>query len=432
MLDVPLMKKNGSLVAGIALLLGAFAGPARAEEMSLQQAVEIAVQNNADLQAFRDEKGLREAGRIRAGLLPNPSLEVSLESGALTGNSGENAFSVGVSQEFLLAGKRAKRVALAQKELEVYGWQLADRERLLKLDAKSRFYQVLLAVRKLKLTEGAIELNRHLYQVAKERLAAGDIPELELNLVQVELARSEGARSAALEALSASRAELSLLLGGREVEPALPTGSLEAGGALKQAQPDLFRLALERRPDLMALRAEAEKGSAELALARAEGIPNLTAGLGLKRDTTAVEVAGLEGKDTSYTVGLTLSMPIPLFDKNQPGLREASARRDSAGNRLAAATSRVEREVAAAYASLSNAEQVLSLYLRNIVPQMEENLKLTREAYQLGEVPVLTVFEEQKKYLEVNQGYLEALYQRQLALFRLEAAAATELTGGVQ
>lgn len=432
MFDVPLMNKYGLLAAAMSLLLCATAGPAQGEEISLQQAVETAIQNNAELNAFRKEEGLREAAKTRAGLLPNPTLEVGLESGALTGNSGENAFSLGLSQEFLLAGKREKRLTLAQKELEVYRWQLADRERLLRLDAKSRFYQVLLAVRKLKLAEGGIELNRHLYQVAKERLAVGDIPELELNLVQVELARSEGAKTAALEAVLASRAELSLLLGGSEVEPALPTGSLEAGGAVKEAQADLFRLALERRPDLKALRAEAEKGSAELSLAQAEGVPNLSAGLGLKRDTTAVEVAGLEGKDTSYTVGLTLSMPIPLFDKNQPGVREASVRRDSAGSRLAAAVKRVEREVATAYASLSNAEALLSLYLRNVMPQLEENLKLTSEAYQLGEVPVLTVFEEQKKYLEVNQGYLEALNQRQQALFKLEAAAATELTGGVQ
>jgi cobalt-zinc-cadmium efflux system outer membrane protein len=63
---------------------------------------------------------------------------------------------------------------------------------------------------------------------------------------------------------------------------------------------------------------------------------------------------------------------------------------------------------------------------------MTENLKLTQEAYRLGEVGILSVIEEQKKFFEVNAGYLAALHARNLALTKLETAVASELTGGVQ
>jgi cobalt-zinc-cadmium efflux system outer membrane protein len=66
------------------------------------------------------------------------------------------------------------------------------------------------------------------------------------------------------------------------------------------------------------------------------------------------------------------------------------------------------------------------------MPQLEENLNLTQEAYRLGEVGILAVIQEQKKFFEVSDGYLTALHGRQKAFARLEAAVATELTGGGQ
>jgi cobalt-zinc-cadmium efflux system outer membrane protein len=125
-------------------------------------------------------------------------------------------------------------------------------------------------------------------------------------------------------------------------------------------------------------------------------------------------------------------MPIPLFDKNQAGVQEARARRNSTESRLSAAGRNIEREVETAYANLLNAEKVLSLYKSNIIPQLEENLKLTQEAYRLGEVGILAVIQEQKKFFEVSDGYLTALHDRQTALVKLESAVASDLSGGVQ
>jgi cobalt-zinc-cadmium efflux system outer membrane protein len=194
---------------------------------------------------------------------------------------------------------------------------------------------------------------------------------------------------------------------------------------------ELKQMSHGRRPDLKALEAENSRGAADIALARAEGIPNLTAGVTFKRDTTAMEIGGVEGKDTAYTIGLKLSLPIPLFDRNQAGIQEARAKRSSAESRLLAAARNVDREVETAYASLLNAEKVLLLYTSDIMPQLEENLKLTQEAYRLGEVGILNVIQEQKKFFEVSDAYLTALHDRQAALVALETAVATERTGGV-
>ncbi len=420
------------LVPGIVSVLSSTPVFAETQKLALPQVVEVSLQNNGDLKSFREEKGIRDAGKVRAGLLPNPTLDFEVGTGALTGSSAENNLALGVSQEFLLAGKRQKRLAIAGQELEIYRWQLADRERLLRGEVKTAFYDVILTEQRVALSERSIVLNRQLLDVTKERLTAGDIPELDMNLVKVELARGESARIDVEKALNQNQAKLFTLMGIPLGEAPSIVGTLEAETPMTKNLVDLKQLAHGNRPDLKVLEAEKNRGESDIILARSERIPNLTAGLALRRDATAIEIGGVEHKDADYIIGLKLSMPIPLFDRNQAGVQEARARRSSTESRLTAAIRNAEREVETAYVGLMNAEKVLSLYKSNIIPQLEENLKLTQEAYRLGEVGILAVIQEQKKFFEVSDGYLTALHDRQAALVNLEAAVSTELTGGVQ
>jgi len=419
-------------VPGIVCILSATPVLAESQKLTLAQVVNVSLKNNGYLVSFREEKGIRDAGKVRAGLLPNPTFDFEAGTGALTGSPTENNLALGVSQEFFLAGKRGKRLAIAEQELEMYRWQLADRERVIRGDVKSAFYDVVLAEQRITLSDRAIVLNRQLLDVTKERLTAGDIPELEMNLVKVELARGEGARIDVEKVLSLNQAKLFTLMGISLGEAPSIVGTLAAETPMTKNLVDLKQLAHEKRPDLKTLETEKSRGEADITLAKADGIPNLTAGLVFRRDTTSMEIGGIEEKDTGYTIGLKLSMPIPVFDRNQASVQEAKAKKNSTESRLTAATRNAEREVETAYASLLNAEKVLSLYKSNIIPQLEENLKLTQEAYRLGEVGILTVIQEQKKFFEVSDGYLMAQHDRQVALTKLESAVATDLNGGVQ
>jgi cobalt-zinc-cadmium efflux system outer membrane protein len=359
--------------------------------------------------------------------LPNPVLELEGGTGALTGSSDENSLSLGLSQEFFLAGKREKRLAVADQELGMYRWELADRERLLTEEVKTAFYNLLLARQRTDLADRFIALNRQLLDVTGERLAAGDIPELEMNLVKVELARSEGARIEIEKAVNNNQSRLWTLMGGALAESPDFAGVLETEVPMKKNLIDLKQLAQSNRPDIKAMEAEKSRRGSDIALAEADGIPNLTVGLALKRDTTATEIAGFESRETAYTIGLKLSMPIPLFDRNQAGVQEALAKRSISESRLSVVAKNVEREVETAYAGLMNAEKILSLYRKEIIPQLEENLKLTQEAYRLGELGILAVIQEQKKFFEVSDSYLNALHDRQTALVNLEAAVGKNL-----
>lgn len=400
--------------------------------LTLPQLVEYSLHHNGEIRAFRSEKGIHEANKIKAGVLSNPTLEFEGNSGALTGSSSESGLSIGVSQEIQLAGKRCKRLAVADRELEIYRWQLAERERALRDEVKTAFYAALLAEQRFMLAERSISLNRQLLDVSMERLAAGDIPELEVNLVKVELARSEGARIGAKQELERSQAKLRGLIGAPLSERPAISGDLAESRQPSTTLEDLKLLAQTNRPDLKALQTENRRGDADIDLAQAEGVPNLTAGVAVRRDTASMQIGGVEGKETAYTIGLKLSIPIPLFDRNQAGVHEARARKQGTERRLDASYINLEREVENAYAGWLNARSALTLYRERVLPQLDENLKLTQEAYRLGEVGVLAVVQEQKKFFEVNDSYLTALHDRQMALVKLETAVAVDFIGGTR
>ncbi len=402
---------------------------ASAEEkyFTLQQVVEFAKQNNGNVKALHEEKGIREAGKIKAGLFPNPVLELDVTTGELTGSKFENTLSVGVSQEFLTAGKRGKRLQAAAKECESFDRQVDNSGRLLMEEVKSIFYDLLLAGKKVELAERSIALNDQLLDITRQRFASGDVPELEVNLARVEMARSEERKAGAERELYPAKARLLLLIGLPQEEAASFSGTLE-GKPFAKTLGELKGLALAKRPDLKALEAETARGDAEVALARAERIPNITVGVGYQRENSAIDVAGEEIKSRDNLIGMKLSIPIPLFDRNQAGIKEAKARKGSAENRYSFTRLVIEREVESAFARMTMAEKSLSIYTRDIIPQLEENLKVVQEAYRLGEVGILSVIEEQKKFFEVNDGYLSALYSRQIALVKLESAVGTDFS----
>jgi len=407
--------------------------PAFAAEKSfdLRQTVEFALRNNGALTALDEEKGVREASSIKAGLYPNPVLELQGSTGELTGSRFENSLSVGISQEFPTMRKRERRRLVAEKEMDSFDWQVENSKRLLAEEVRTVFSDLLLAGKRVALAERAIDLYRQLLDVTKLRFEAGDIPELEVNLARVEAARSEERKIGAEKELYPARVRL-LGLMGLSLDAAVSfSGSLgETPVVMNLAE--LKGLALTGRPDLKSMAAEQARSEAAVALAQAERIPDITAGFGYQRVNTAIEVAGSEVKDQDNLIGIRLSIPIPLFDRNQAGVREALARQGSAESRYLAARKSAEREVEGAFARLAAADKALAIYRKDIIPQLEENLKLVQEAYRLGEVGILSVIEEQKKFFEVNDGYLSALQGRSAAFIKLESAVAADLSGGAQ
>lgn len=419
--------KPVTTVIAVAALMGMVSASVHAEEnaVTLQQIITIAKEQNRELKALREEKGFGEAGRIRAGLYPNPTLELDGATGTMTGSSGENRLAVGVSQEFLLGGKRDKRLAVSDAELLRFDNRVKDAERQLIAEIKTGYYDILLAEGRRELADKSRGLKNQLLQIARERFGAGEIAELDVNLARVETARSEGRSIEAEREIVPLQQRLLSLMGASSTENLKLAAPAETKPVTANLA-ELKTLALAKRPDLQAANAEKNRGEAEVALAQAERLPNVTAGIGFSWERSETSLGGLEEHNTDYLIGLRLSVPITIFDRNQAGIKEALAKKSSAEIRQQIVRQKIEREVESAHWRRTSAERSLDIYAREIIPQLSENLKLVQEAYRLGETGILAVIDEQKKFIEVNEGYLSALHNKNSALTQLEAAVGVE------
>jgi cobalt-zinc-cadmium efflux system outer membrane protein len=417
----------------LALLLSAFiCRPVLSESVphSINEIVTLALKHSAELDALEKEATARQSFAVQAGSLSNPTLELQGSTGSLTGSPDEHTASIGISQELPLYGKLHLRREAVQREAEALKRQRDNAARLLKDEVATLALDYSLTVKRQELAANLVQLNRDLVAIAEERFNAGDIPELDFNLTKVELARAENRLLEVERDRIPLRIKIASLTGLNESDVNLSV-KLSTPIPSPKTQ-DLVKQALASRPDLLSLALERDKAETENRLAKVEALPNLTAGLFAQWQRSSVEVGGMYSTSSDTQLGLRLSMPIPVFDRNKGGRAAAKAHLDGVGSRLLTLERTVTAEVETAVSRLSSSERILALLEQGIIPQLTENLKLTQEAYRLGEVGILSVIDEQKKFFEVNEGYLSALHGRRVAFIKLETAVAIDLTGGMQ
>jgi cobalt-zinc-cadmium efflux system outer membrane protein len=426
---------RSTLARGLVLaqLLSAFAClPALAESVprNINEIVALALKHSAELSALEKEADAKRSLAIQAGTRTNPTLELQGSTGSLTGSPEERTVSIGINQELSLYGKLQLRREAGQREAESLQRQRDNAARLLRDEISTLGFDYLLASKRQELAADLVKLNRELVVIAEERFKAGDIPELDLNLAKVELTRAESRLLEAGREQTPLRIKIASLTGLSESDIKLSdTFSTPTVSPMTQ---DLVKMALSTRPDFLALSRERDKTETENRLAKAEELPNLTAGIFAQWQRSSVEVGGLSSISSDTQLGLRLSMPIPVFDRNLNGQAAARSRLDAADSRKLALERSITAEVEAAVSRMSASERILTMFEQGIMPQLKENLKLTQEAYRVGEVGILSVIDEQKKFFEVNDSYLTAQYNKRAAAIKLETAVATDLTGGAK
>ena len=417
----------------LALMLSACAFmPVLAEPVprSINEITALALKHSAELAALEKDAAAQQSLAVQAGIFSNPTLEIQGATGSLTGSPDDRSLTIGINQELPLNNKLHLRREAGQFQTEALQRQRDNAARLLKDEIATLALDYLLASRRQELSAEQLKLNRELVAIAEERFKAGDIPELELNLARVELVRAETRLLEVEREKTPLRIRIASLTGLNESD--IKLSEEQTTLKLSQNAQELARQALASRPDLLALTREREKADVEARLAEAEALPNLTAGLFVQWQRAKTELGGMSEVSSDTQLGVRLSMPIPVFDRNQGGRAAARTRLDAADSRKLALERAVTAEVDAAVSRVSAAERILAMFEQGIIPQLTENLKLTQEAYRIGEVGILSVIDEQKKFFEVNDSYLSAQHGRRMALIKLESTMATDLSGGAQ
>jgi outer membrane protein, heavy metal efflux system len=388
--------------------------------LSLEQAVKLALEQNLELKAKREELGVAEGRLIRSNLFlqHNPELEGDLSNRRL--KKPEDGFpknltqgGVALTQELEIAGQATFRREAAGRNLEKVKFEVNDFERTLRFRITENFLKLLNLQAKITQAEQVVDLRTRLRDASKKRLELGDIPEVQHLLADFELNRTRS------DLISLRREREESLLSLRQSLALEPESGVEILGDLNYTPQtllaaELVKAALERRPDLAALDRDKKVTEAEENLNRAERIPNVKFGIFWERD------------DRDSIVGGRLSIPIPIFDRKQGEIREAQARRSQANINYLNSRQSIERSVQTAYQKFRLSEKEISLYPAEARKQFDNSLELYLKAYQerLIDLPDLIVFQNQ--VVEARQKYIDALTNYNLALAELKYQAGVE------
>ena len=392
------------------MLVALAALSARAQEpLTFDAAISYALAHNRELAAAT--LGAEAArGRVdQAGLRANPALEAGVQTDLLTGNTGARKFDLGLTQEIPLGNRLREAQAVARVGITAASAEFSNRQRLLVGGITQSFVELFGLDRQVDLRERLIEVGRRLSELSRARAKAGEVSSLEVNVSALELAKLEQERAGLLAERVNRVQRLKPLLG------LAPDAPLEISGDLDSLLSILTANAVGdqstwNRPDLRTARLAIERIDAEQRVAHAEVRGDITVGAtyGYERGPTG---------DADHLLGVKMSIPLPVRNKNQGRLRELRADRARAQREVEALELAVASEVAVARQRTVQFQKILDGYRTTVLALGETAERDLVAAYQQGQVPLFQVIQSQQQRLALETGALEArsAYARALA-----------------
>ena len=398
------------------------AGQGAVRTLTIQEAVDEAVQRNLGLLAQRANLSVADAAIITARLRPNPVVSGGANSLDWLGTgfndingAGPQEYAVRVDVPFERARKRELRTELADQTKRIAEAQFAEAVRRVKLDVVLASIDVLEAKARLQLAEDNLHALERLVQLNERRLTSGAIPALEVSRSRVAMLQYRGNVRSAQLALTQARLKLQPLLGSKPDETLVDIDD-RLGLAPPIASPDLAALqqtARASRPDLVAAQREQARTQADLRLQIAQGKVDYALGAEYRRQQ------GVNGRGN--LLGLFFSAPLPVFNRNQGEIARAEAENDKATRSVTALETDLAGEVASAYEEFDSSRQMLIDIERDLLKPTTDARAGTTYMYQAGATSLLDVLDAQRAYNDTMDTYhsAQATYRRAQARLAL-------------
>jgi cobalt-zinc-cadmium efflux system outer membrane protein len=394
----------------------------------LDDLVQGAISRNGEILAARER--MREAqGSLRqAGVRPNPTLEIEGGTGRLLGTRGEEEYSAGYFYPLETGGKRSRRLQVAQLSIVLAQAEVEERARQLAYDVKVKAIEILSNREKETALNRLIEVTEEAQRLTEGRVREGDAPRLDAQLLSVEKNRTEAQRAATTGRAAAAAMELRRIMGLAPAENIV----LGHGIPAETRTPMLVELlarALKSRPDIRVAKLLEQQGGAEILLAEAQGAPDITLSGKYTYRTSQFDQFGLTAqgalsplRDRDNVVTFGASIPLFTRKRNQGNVDAATARANAARLRAAFLEGAVPLEVQAAFSRWSAAKNTLAILDDGVVRQSEQNLAVVRQAYQLGQLRLLDVLNEQRRLVDTELAYIDAKADLAQSVVELERA----------
>ncbi len=320
-------------------------------------------------------------------------------------------FSVMVQQDFPLSGVLGKKKEGALAELSVAN---ADAKRV-SLDVEYealRAYLMLVELERMAVViDEQVLLSKQAAGAARARLESTVGSPADVVRAQVDVARLEGERKAIDAELGSAKAMLNAALG-RPIDAAIPKCDLSLPDAGPPLLADLVKVALEKRPELSAMKARVEVAQADVKVMQSMYTP-----------MAFVRVGGSYKMDEGAGAMLMVGISIPIFrEKLNAGVAGAQAMVSMADADVAAMKKMIEGEVGAARESVVAARTRLTTARENVTPLAKQAFALTLASYGAGQSPLVAVLDAVRTLYEVRLEEVAAEVKVALAWARLGRA----------
>lgn len=378
--------------------------PSAANALSMGEAVRRALAANPDLSAVRREWEATAGSLTQAGLRPNP------EAGFLQEDvrNGRRTSTLQVTVPIERGGKRDARIAVASRVREQAELGIDQYRADVRAAVMANYFEVLLAKERLKLAQESLTLSSGSADAASKRVQAGKVSPIEETRARVAQAAAQAELARAESDVRTARQRLSALWG-----DSVSTYGDIAGSLVLPAEglPDEFVYQrLQTSPQLRRARLEVERWRAQVRLENARSVVDVAVTAGAKRDQASGTTMAVVG----------ISVPIPLFDRNQGNIAEAISREYKAQDELTAAEVRLTSQVSQAREQLRAARTEALTLQRDAVPGARSAYQAASQGFTLGKFSFLEALDAQRTLIGTQAQYLRALSDTYQAAAELE------------
>jgi len=392
------------LAVCVMALVAPSAAGAQSDTLSIDDAVAQALAANPRMVAARMGRAIGLASVGVARERPNP--ELLFEASRDTPHE-----SLSTAWTIETAGKRARRIGVAQASVERADAELASVTAAVVTDVRRAFFALVAATDRVTLTDDVKALAGRARTAAHERYDAGDAPRLEALQADVVLAEAENEATRAAGLQGAARAELNVLLGRAPDSPVTPAGSSDLP-PIPTADVATAR-ALSINPELRVVDRQIAEGLARVELARALQHPDTTVDAGAVFDSPP---------DFQYGWRVGFSMTLPILTRHTAAVQVEDATVRQLRAERDATVSRIRGAVASAVARAAAQRQAYARYRDEILPRTEEVARMAEDSYRSGQTGLAALLLSLQGVRDIRLRALQASSDLQTAVTDLEQA----------
>jgi cobalt-zinc-cadmium efflux system outer membrane protein len=328
----------------------------------------------------------------QADRLPNPELSWLREGQ----QAGTRTTTVQINQPIELGNKRRARVTLAQGAADLAHIESFAQRQAIRADVIAAYHDVLSAGHRVTLAQALTDVARKTADVAGKRVAAGKISPIDETRARLAAVDATTAFTRATAALAIATTRLGALIG----RPAAAIVLADDSDGLPEVEP--LATLLARAGESAAVRrarGQLAASHAQADVERAARVPDVTLSVGTKRDDQIGRRQAVVG----------LSMPLPLFNRNEDAVRAALLRTGQAGDELAAARVETAAALMAAHTRYEAARNEVLVLRRDVVPNAQAAYGQTLKGFEYGKFSFLDVLDAQRTWFQAQSRQWDSL-----------------------